>query len=182
MLKNRVKMRLITNLIIVACLGVSAGFYALSGPGTKDMVNVYIAAHFSTLVPQSVLLIMMMNQVLVFRSALVMIGIRGRTPEIQKKLFMTVVAEVAIYFATYYGTFVSVGKPAFLYGSALIGGLLLFLRFCLMCFLAVIIVGAFQLTRHSAILLVVTIALNLGYSYILEQFVLLPLYSPYHMG
>jgi len=164
--------------MIVALLAIAVSTWDLfTNVEHKDIIATLIRSHLSVLIPQSILLVLMMWQVLRYRAASVLIGIRHQSELVQKRLLIQNVAEVTVYFGLYYGIFFLSGNKIFVDGSVEIGLLLLLLRYFLMLVLAILIVFAYR-SQHPGILGVLTLLISLGYHYWIEANYLLIMYSP----
>lgn len=166
------------NYWVVLILGVAAGLYSVSGR-TKDadIILIMIAPHFSVLTIQTFLLLFISRQVMRYRSAANMIGVRRQTEYIQKRLVASIIVEVTLYFLGFYSTFVFAAEPIFIDGGPVLGITILLLRYLVIMFLAVILVGVYQVS-YPGTLTVFVMMVALAYHYIIEMNYLLIAYSP----
>lgn len=164
--------------IVVGIAALMMGVWSLfNNPEHNDMIGALIRPNLSVLVPQSLLLMFMMWQVLTYRSIASLIQIRQQTELIQKRLLIVVVSEVTLYFLIYYAMFGFSGITPFIDGSPVIGTLILALRYLMMLILGIMIVGAYHVRRPSS-LVILALLINIGYHYWIEVDHLLIMYSP----
>lgn len=162
----------------VVLLGLGVGIWSVrSNTGGGDMVYAILYPNLSVLVPQPLLLMIILRQVLTYRAIGPLISIRGQAEMVQRRLLMLVVTEVSLYFGAFYGAFVVSGARLFADGTPLIGGLLLMLRYCLILLLGIVLVWGYR-RRQPGILLILTVVISASYHYWLEATYLLSLYSP----
>lgn len=142
-----------------------------------DAIGCLLLANFPVLVSQNVFLILITLQVLSIRAAFSLIDIRNKAAYIQLTLLKLVLVESILYCICFYIPFFLSSAPIFKDGSPLIGSLVLFGRFSLLCLLVIILVGMFH-TKQPQYLLITVIIFNLLYHYIIEKNFLFMQYSP----
>lgn len=143
----------------------------------SDIIALYIAPNFSVLITQSLLLIFMMWQVLIYRSISELVIIRHKSSIVQKNIILLVSIETFIYISTYYASFIFTGNRMFIEGNTRMGISLLFLRFLTLLIFAFLTASAYRY-GHSMLLIIGSQILNLIYHYWLESTILLIKYSP----
>ena len=164
-------------LLTVIALALVTGFGCLaSNYAHKDIIGALIRFNFPVLISQSLLLIFMMWQVLRIRPIAPLVGIRRQSNNVQKKLLGVILAECMLYFF-FYLTFILSGTTVFKDGSAIVGMLVLLLRFLVLCVLGIIILSAYE-AQHPILILLAVLLLNFIYHYWIEIHYLLIMYSP----
>lgn len=165
-------------LFTVIALALVTGFGCLaSNYAHKDIIGALIRFNFPVLISQNLLLIFMMWQVLRIRPIAPLVGIRRQSNTVQKKLLGVILAECMLYFFFYYLTFILSGTTVFKDGSAIVGILVLLLRFLVLCVLGIIILSAYE-AQHPILILLAVLLLNFIYHYWIEIHYLLIMYSP----
>ncbi|MDE3316709.1 hypothetical protein [Lacticaseibacillus zeae] len=143
----------------------------------KDIIGSLIRSNLPVLISQSFLLVFFTWQISQCQPIAPLVGIRQQSEKIQRYLIFMLLTESTFYFAIYTVTFVFSGINPFIDGSAMIGSLILLLRFLLIAILAIMIAAAYQ-HRHVGAILTLALLGNFAYHYLLEMKVLLIMYSP----
>lgn len=164
--------------ITIALVAFLSSFNCIcTNTDNADAISRLLSVHFPVLVSQNILLILITIQILSIRTAFPLIAIRDKTSYMQLNLLKLVLAQTILYMICFYTPFFCSSAPAFKDGSPLIGALVLFGRFGLLCVLAIILVGMFH-TKRPYYLLMTAIILNLVYHYMIESKFLFIQYSP----
>ncbi len=157
-------------------LGVIPGVYLLG----KDIIYVLIPAHLTVVIFQNLLFFLFIWQVLSYKPIYILTAVRNKSDYVDKELCLLVCIETVLFFIGYYGAYFLGGYPAFIYGSVVIGTILLLVRFFIILFSGFLLVGLFQHFHHAYILIIAILIANIMYHYLIEYQLLLPLYTPYH--
>ena len=165
-------------LLIVIALALVTGFGCLASNYThKDIIGALIRFNFPVLISQSLLLIFMMWQILRVRPIEPLVSVRRQSNSVQRKLLGVILIECILYFFFYYLTFILSGAALFKDGSAVVGMLVLLLRFLVLCVLGILILKAYE-AQHPILILLSVLLLNFIYHYWIEIHCLLIMYSP----
>lgn len=163
---------------VVLALAAFVGIWSLlTNSEHLDIIATLISRHLSVLISQSLLLVLIMWQVLTYKSMTILIGVRHKSSWMQRKLFWLVLTEVSLYFAVYYSLFIFSGVNFFSDGTASMGSIILVLRYLVMLGLGVLLVGSYRFQRPG-VLMLAALLLNFFDHYWLEGQYLLIMYSP----
>ncbi|NVY96590.1 hypothetical protein HU830_05370 [Lactobacillus sp. DCY120] len=141
-----------------------------------DIIRVLIKNNLPVLLPQSLILIVILRQVLTFKSAALLIGVRQQSDLIEKQLLLLAILSVSLYFGVYYGSFLLSGNQLFQDGSIVLGCLILGLRFLFLLILAILLIGGYRFF-NPGLILVITLLANFIYHYSFEMTYLLIKYA-----
>ncbi|MDF7673118.1 hypothetical protein PT281_07570 [Lactobacillus sp. ESL0701] len=163
-------------------LGLWSGEYLITTnpPETMELTNAYLDSNLISLYVQPIVLVLMYTQVLRFRNIYLLIGVRGQTNQMTKRLLVLVTMYSLVFCLGLIVPYLFTGFPLFRNGSPILGTAIILLHVGVLLFLAWLLVGAYN-SKHPYFLLFIVLILEVTYHYYFEKQILIkysPLYDP----
>ncbi|WEV70469.1 hypothetical protein OZY43_05870 [Lactobacillus sp. ESL0785] len=182
MLVKKVSQRIWLIGIIIALLGLWGGWYLIinSPAETMELPNAYIDSNLVSLYLQPVILALMYTQILRFRNVRLLVGVRGQTNQMTKRLLILVTMYCLVFCLGLIVPYLFTSFPLFRNGNSILGTMILVLHVGILLFLAWVLVGAYNL-KHPYLLLLIIFILEMAYHFYFEKQILIkysPLYDP----
>lgn len=168
--------------VMITLLGLGCGLELITNnpSQTMELINAYIDSNLLSLYVQPMILVLMYTQILRFRNVRLLVGVRGQTNQMIKRLLILVTVYCLVFCLGLIVPYLFTSFPLFRNGSPILGTAIILLHLGILLFLAWLLVGAYNLD-HPYFLLFIVLILEVAYHFYFEKQILIkysPLYDP----